>query len=150
MGVVASMQPSHAVGDSKWAEDRLGPDRIDRAYAWRSMLDAQIPLILNSDLPGEPWRPMQTLYFAVTRQTLQGAPPGDWHLEQALGREEALRAMTVTSAYAGFSEHELGTLRVGSKADFAVLDGDPLAVGAGELLEIEVVETWVDGTPVGD
>ncbi len=148
MGVVASMQPSHAVGDSKWAEDRLGRERIGRAYAWRSMLDAQIPLILNSDLPGEPWQPMQTLYFAVTRKNLDGAPEGGWYPEQALTVEEALRAMTVTSAYASFAEDELGSLRVGHRADFVVLSANPLEIQADALLKIDVRQTWVDGARV--
>ena len=148
MGVVASMQPSHAVGDSAWAEERLGKERIARAYAWRSMLDAGIPLALNSDLPGEPWTPVQTLYFAVTRQRLDGTPPGGWYPDQALTVEEALRAMTTTGAYAAFQEDELGRLAPGTRADLVLLDRDPREVPPAELKDLRVLETWIDGERV--
>ena len=142
------MQPSHAVGDSAWAEERLGPERVTRAYAWRSMLDAGIPLAFNSDLPGEPWTPMQTLYFAVTRQTLEGQPAGGWKPEQAVSAHEALKAMTRTSAYAAFDEERLGQIRAGFRADFVVLDTDPLETPGERLKDIKVLQTWVDGRPL--
>jgi predicted amidohydrolase YtcJ len=148
MGVIASMQPSHAVGDSDWAQDRLGPERISRAYAWRTMLDAGVRLILNSDLPGEPWKPMQTLYFAVTRSKLDGTPAGGWFPSQALTVEEALAAMTRDSAYAAFSEDTLGRLAVGYEADFVVLGANPLTIEPRKLAEVEVLETWVAGRRV--
>jgi predicted amidohydrolase YtcJ len=145
LGIIASMQPSHAVGDSAWAEERLGPERIQRAYAWRRMFEAGIPVIFNSDVPGEPWKPMQTLYFAVTRKTLDGKPPRGWYPEQAVTTKEALRAMTTSSAHAAFAEDELGRLAPGMKADFVVLSADPLAAEPDDLKDIEVQQTWVDG-----
>ena len=148
LGVIASMQPSHAVGDSSWAEDRLGPERLTRAYAWRSMLDANIPLALNSDLPGEPWTPVQTLYFAVTRQRLDGTPPGGWIPSQAVTVNEALQAMTATGAFAGFLESDLGRLVAGARADLVILDRDPREVPVDKLKELRVLETWVDGQRV--
>ncbi|MEM7157048.1 MAG: amidohydrolase [Myxococcota bacterium] len=147
LGVIASMQPSHAVGDSAWAEDRVGPDRIRRAYAWRSVLEAGAPLVLDSDVPGEPWMPMQTLYFAVTRQPLDGSVP-PWQPEQALTIDEAIEAMTVTAAYAGFHEGRLGQLRPGAWADFIVLDADPWRTEAARLAEITVEQTWIAGAPL--
>ena len=148
LGVLASMQPSHAVGDAAWAEERLGPDRIRHAYAWRRMLDAGVRVLFNSDLPGEPWEPMQTLAFAVTRQTLDGSPPGGWYAEQAFGVEEALRAMTLAGAHAAFEEDRIGSLAPGKAADFVELDRNPFATAPEELHRIAVVRTWVDGQPV--
>ena len=101
-------------------------------------------LVLSSDLPGEPWTPMQTLYFAVTRQDLDASAP-PWFPEQALSVDEALHAMTVEAAYAGFAEGRLGQLRPGAWADFVVLDVDPHAVAPAQLADIEVRETWVAG-----
>jgi predicted amidohydrolase YtcJ len=148
LGVAVSMQPSHAVGDSAWAEQRLGPERIQRAYAWRAMLDAGVPLVLNSDLPGEPWTPMQTLFFAVNRTHLDGTPAGDWSPESALGVGEVLRAMTTTAAWAEFADSDRGRLAPGLAADFTVLDRDPFDTPAGELASIRVRSTWVDGVRV--
>ncbi len=145
---IASMQPSHAVGDSKWAEDRVGPRRIQHAYAWRTMLNAGVPLIFNSDLPGEPWEPMQTLYFGVTRQTLDGTPSGGWYPEQATTPEETLHAMTLASAHAAFQDASLGSLAVGKWADFIVVDANPLSTPPADLADISVTATWVAGERV--
>lgn len=147
LGVIASMQPSHAVGDSKWAEDRLGPDRIQHAYAWRTLLDAGVPLVFNSDLPGEPWTPLETLYFAVTRQTLDGTPPAGWYPEQALTVEEALHAITYMGAFSAFQEDQLGSITVGKLADFVELGQDPRTVAPEQLAQVPVVQTWVGGAP---
>ena len=147
LGVIASMQPSHAVGDSAWAEERLGPERAALAYAWRRFLDAGAVLTLNSDLPGEPWRPLETLQFAVTRQPLDGSAPA-WFPDQALSVDEALHAMSVAGAYAGFAEGRLGQLQAGAWADFVVLEADPRAVEPGAIAAIELRETWVAGQPL--
>lgn len=148
LGVISSVQSSHAVGDSGWAEDRVGPVRIRYAYAWRKMLNAGAPLILNSDLPGEPWEPMETLYFAVTRNKLDN-PTGDgWYREEALTPEEAIAAMTATGAQAAFQEAGIGTLSVGKWADFVVLDADPYVTSPATIKEIEVLSTWVAGKRV--
>jgi predicted amidohydrolase YtcJ len=147
IGVVASMQSSHAIGDSGWAEDRLGKDRIQHAYAWQKMLAAGIPLAMNSDLPGEPWQPMKTLYFAVTRTRLDGTPAEGWYKEEALSGPEALTAMTITNAYAAFQDPYIGSIKVGKFADFVILDKDPLRVKDATLKSIEVLQTWVAGAP---
>ena len=145
LGVLSSVQSSHAVGDSAWAEDRVGPDRIKNAYAWQTILGAGGKLMLNSDLPGEPWKPMETLYFAVNRQKLDGTPAGGWYADQALSVEEALTAMTITNAYGAFQEADIGSLEVGKRADFVVLDKDPTKVEPAVLKDIKVKMTWVDG-----
>jgi len=139
------VQSSHAVGDSAWAEDRVGPDRIKNAYAWQTILGTGGELMLNSDLPGEPWTPMETLYFAVTRQKLDGTPEGGWYAEQALSVQEALKAMTITNAYGAFQNADIGSLEVGKRADFVVLDKDPTKVEPSTLKDIKVTATWVNG-----
>ncbi len=147
-GVLSSVQSSHAVGDSAWAEDRVGPDRIKNAYAWQTILGAGGRLMLNSDLPGEPWTPMETLYFAVNRQALDGTPKGGWYSNQALSVAEALKAMTITNAYGAFQEDALGSLEAGKRADFVVLDADPTQVDLSAIKDIRVQQTWVNGQPV--
>ncbi len=148
LGVLSSMQSSHAVGDSAWAEDRVGPDRIKHAYAWQTILESGGALMLNSDLPGEPWTPMETLYFAVTRQKLDGTPANGWYADQALSVEEALKAMTITNAYGAFQDGTIGSLETGKRADFVVLDQDPHKVTPSALKDIKVNMTWVNGQPV--
>lgn len=143
LGVIASMQPSHAMGDSDWAEDRVGPRRIRRAYAWKSFLDAGVPVIFNSDLPGEPWTPMETLHFAVTRTKLDGSPVGGWYIGEALDRATSLRAMTLSGAHAAFQEDNLGSLAPGKWADFVVLSDNPLT--ATDIRTISVDATYVAG-----
>ena len=145
LGVIASMQPSHAVGDSKWAEDRVGPDRIEYAYAWRTILSEGGRLIFNSDLPGEPWTPLQTLHFAVNRQTLDGNPADGWYPEQAVSVSEALQAMTINNAYSAFQEDRLGSLAPGKWADFVILDANPLTVSQKDIKDIQVEQVWVAG-----
>ncbi|SIS68966.1 amidohydrolase [Belliella pelovolcani] len=145
LGVWVSMQSSHAVGDRNWAEDRLGPNRIKHAYAWRNMLDNQVPFILNSDMPGEPWEPMQTLYFGVTRMDLQGNPTSAWYAEQALTVEEALRAMTIDGAKSAFMEKMTGSLEVGKFADFVILSENPLEVAPHKIKDIQVERVVIQG-----
>ncbi len=147
LNVIASMQPSHAVGDSAWAEARLGDERIRRAYAWKSLDAAGVPIIFNSDLPGEPWEPMQTLHFALTRTDLDGAPDGGWYADEVLTREQSLRAMTLAGAHAAFQDDTLGSLSVGKWADFVVLSGNPMT--QDDVREIDVLRTYVAGEHVG-
>lgn len=146
LGVIASMQPSHAVGDAHWAEARLGHRRIRRAYIWKPFEQTGVPIIFNSDLPGEPWEPMQTLHFATTRTRLDGTPPGGWRPQDALDRESSLRAMTLSGAHAAFQENQLGSLEPGKWADFIVLSDNPLT--ADNVLTIKVEATYVAGQHV--
>ncbi|NNE57076.1 MAG: amidohydrolase [Hellea sp.] len=145
LGVIASMQPSHAVGDSKWAEDRVGPVRIRNAYAWRTILSHGGHLIFNSDLPGEPWTPMETLHFAVNRQSLKGTPEGGWYTDQALNVIEAIRAMTIGGAHSAFQDDKLGTLEADKWADFVILSDNPLSVPKDQIKNIKVEQVWVAG-----
>ncbi len=148
LGVIASMQPSHAVGDSKWAEDRVGADRIQYGYAWRTILSNGGHLVFNSDLPGEPWTPMQTLHFAVNRQTLDGNPVEGWYKDQAVTVSEALTAMTTENAYSAFQENRLGSLAPGHWADFTVLSANPLQVDPQALKDLKVTQVWVAGQQI--
>jgi len=146
LGVLASMQSSHAVGDSKWAEDRVGPERIKHAYAWQTILEAGGRLLMNSDLPGEPWEPMETLHFAVNRKPLDAsAEAKGWYMDQALSVPEALKAMTIENAYGAFQDQKLGTLEAGKWADFIILDSNPLTTPSHQLKDIDVLETWLAG-----
>lgn len=145
LGVIASMQPTHATSDMPWAESRVGPLRIVGAYAWRALRDVGTPLALGSDFPVEAAAPRLGLYAAVTRQDLGGRPAGGWYPQQRLSVYEALRGFTTDAAYAGFAEAQVGMLRAGMRADFSVLDADPYTVPADQLHQLKVRATWVDG-----
>jgi hypothetical protein len=151
LGVIASMQPSHAVEDMAWAEDRVGPDRINGAYAWRSLRRAGARLVFNSDLPGTDYNIFYGLHSAVTRQDRSGQPAGGWRPDEKMTIEEALRGWTVWAAYAMFREQVTGTLLPGRWADLTVIDIDPLRTGETEpakLLNGRVLLTMVGGKVV--
>ncbi|MEM1041422.1 MAG: amidohydrolase [Bacteroidota bacterium] len=148
LGVIASVQPTHATSDRPWAEDRVGPQRIEGAYAWRSLLGSGARLALGSDFPVEPVSPLLGLYASVTRQDAGGHPEGGWDPEQRLTRAEALRGFTLDAAYAAFMEDQVGSLEPGKRADFVVLSRDIMTVPAPEILETEVVATYLDGLPI--
>ena len=146
--VIASMQPTHATSDMPWAEDRLGPQRINGAYAWRKLRDSGARLALGSDFPVELVDPRLGLYAATTRADAAGLPRGGWHPEDKLTAYEALRGFTLDAAYAGFAESEVGSLAPGKRADFVVLAQDPLSVPPASLRDLTVRSTWVDGRRV--
>ena len=148
LGLIASMQPTHATSDMPWAQARLGPERIAGAYAWRRFLEAGVPLALGSDFPVESSDPRLGLHAAVTRQDLQGQPPGGWLPDQRLLIEEALRGFTSGAAHAGRDEQRVGRLAPGLRADFVILAADPLEVPAADLPVLDVLSTWVDGRAV--
>jgi predicted amidohydrolase YtcJ len=148
LNVIASMQPTHATSDMPWAEARVGRERLAGAYAWRRFLQANVRLALGSDFPVESADPRLGLYAAVTRQDLAGRPPGGWLPDQKLTPAEALRGFTADAAWAGFSEAEVGRLAPGLRADFVLLDADPLTVDPARLPSIKVLSTWVDGERV--
>lgn len=148
LGVIASMQPTHATSDMGWAQDRVGPERILGAYAWRRMLAAGARLALGSDFPVEQVDTRLGLYAAVTRQDRAGRPPGGWQPDQRLTAAEALRGFTADAAWAGHDEAQVGRLQPGLRADFVVLDRDPLSVPPAALADLQVRSTWVDGAPV--
>lgn len=148
LGIIASMQPTHATSDMPWAEDRVGPQRIVGAYAWRQLRDTGTRLALGSDFPVESVDPRLGLYAATTRADAEGAPLGGWHPEEKLTAYEALRGFTLDAAYAGFAETRIGSLVPGKRADFVVLAQDPLAIPLARLRTLDVQATYVDGRAV--
>ena len=130
LGVIASMEPPHAVEDKTWAEDRLGPQRILGAYAWRTLRRDGARLTFNADNPGSDHSIFYGLHSAITRQDKQLQPPGGWYPEQRLTIEEAIRAYTSWSAYAAFREDQTGIVAKGRWADLTVMDIDPFALAA--------------------
>lgn len=148
LGVIASMQPTHATSDMPWVQDRIGPQRIKGAYAWQRFRASGARLALGSDFPVESADPRLGLYAAVTRQDRAGQPPGGWFPDQRLTVVEALRGFTADAAYAGHDEDEVGRLAPGLRADFVVLDEDPMTSSAAGLDELHIRSTWVDGKPV--
>ncbi len=146
--LIASMQPTHATSDMPWAEARVGRERLYGAYAWQRLRALGVPLALGSDFPVESVDPRLGLYSAVTRQDRDGKPPGGWLPDQKLSPEQALRGFTDGAAFASFDEHSIGRLAPGFRADFVVLDADPLSVDASRLPTLKVRSTWVDGQRV--
>jgi predicted amidohydrolase YtcJ len=151
LGVIASMQPTHATSDMRWAETRIGRERaVEGAYAWRSLLDAGAVVVFGTDFPVEPMPPVEGIYSAVTRQSREepGVPPGGWLPEQRLTRQEAIRLYTAASAYGEWEEERKGTLRPGMLADLVVWDRDLLTVPDVEILQAVPVLTVVGGRTV--
>lgn len=145
LGVIASMQSTHATSDKNMAEDRVGPQRIKGGYAWRRLLESGAVLANGSDFPVELSNPFHGLYAAVTRQGRDGEPEGGWHADQALTRDEALHSFTLAAAYAANQETILGSLEPGKWADFIVIDRDYFEIPSSEIDDIKVLQTWVGG-----
>ncbi|MCS7044228.1 MAG: amidohydrolase [Bryobacteraceae bacterium] len=143
--VIPAIQATHATSDMRWAEARLGPDRIAGAYAWRRFLQLGIPVPNGSDFPVEEPNPMLGFYASITRQDAAGNPPGGWMPEQKMTREEALESWTVSAAYAAFEEKLRGTLEPGKYADFVVLDRDIMTAPPAEILKTRVRMHFVGG-----
>ena len=151
LGVIASMEPPHAVEDKNWAEVRLGPQRILGAYAWRSLRTSGARLTFNADNPGSDHSIFYGLHSAVTRQDKQLQPAGGWYPEQRLTIEEAIRAYTSWSAYAAFREDQTGIIAKDRWADLTVMDIDPLALAATapeKILAGRILATIVNGKVV--
>lgn len=148
LGVIPSMQASHQTSDMRWAETRLGPDRIKGAYAWRSLLNTGVIIPDGSDFPVEEVNPLISFHSAVTRQDATNWPQGGWYPDQAMTRVEALKAMTIWPAYAGFQEKIMGSITPGKYADFVVLDRDIMTVPASDILQTRVNSTWIGGKSV--
>jgi predicted amidohydrolase YtcJ len=146
--VIASVQPPHAVEDKGWAEQRVGAERVQGAYAWRTLRRVGAALVFSSDMPGSDWNIFYGLHSAITRSDTTGAPPGGWYPEQRMTAEEAVRGYTVWAAYAGFDEQDAGTLAVGKRADVSVLSVDPFRATPRELLGGDVVMTVSRGRVV--
>ena len=148
LGVIASMQPYHAIDDGRWAEKRIGSVRIKTTYAFRSLLDSGAKLAFGTDWSVAPLSPFLGIYAAVTRETLDGKNPSGWVPEQKITVEEAVRAYTATAAYAEFAEREKGTLEPGKLADIAVLSQDIFRIKPDEIPKTTAVSTIVGGRVV--
>jgi len=148
LGVIASMQPSHAIGDLFFAPQRLGRERLAGAYAWQSMVRSGAVLAAGSDAPVERGEPMIEFYAAVARRSLEGHADSDWHPEERLSREQALHALTLGAAYAAFEEKERGSLEVGKWADLTVLSADIMTIPEPEILKTRCLYTIVGGEVV--
>lgn len=143
--VIASVQPYHASDDGRWAVHRIGEERLNRTYAFRSLLEAGVTTCFGSDWPVAPIDPMTGIDSAVQRHTIDGANPNGWHPEQRVSVEQALTAYTRTAAFAGFQEDRLGRIAPGFLADIVVLDRNLLSVAPDQYLKTGVLRTFVDG-----
>ena len=143
--IIASVQSTHATSDMRWAEQRLGPDRIAGAYAWQRFLALGVRVTNGSDFPVEEPNPLLGFYAAVTRQDVEGHPPGGWTPEQRLTRAEALRSWTLAGAHAAFEEKIKGSIEVGKLADLVLLDRDIMTVEPREISSTKVKITILGG-----
>ncbi|MHC1732651.1 MAG: amidohydrolase [Bacteroidales bacterium] len=148
--VIASMQPYHAIDDGRWAEEYIGPERVKTTYAFRSLLDSGATLAFGSDWFVAPATPLEGIYGAVTRRTLDGKNPEGWVPEQKITVEEALKAYTINAAYASFEEDLKGSLEPGKLADFVVLDRDITVIDPVDIWDVKAQQTWVGGKKVFD
>jgi len=147
-GIIASMQPTHATSDMRWAEQRVGSERIQGAYAWRTVLNSGMRMAFGSDFPVEFVNPFFGIYSAVTRQDQTGWPAGGWYPDQKLTLAEAVRFFTAGAAYAAFQEDSRGTIEPGKLADFTIVDGDLYSMPHSELFKAKVRYTVVGGAIV--
>jgi predicted amidohydrolase YtcJ len=151
LGVIASMQPTHATSDMPWVPERIGHARMEEgAYVWRRLLSAGARIAAGSDFPVEEPDPMLGFYAAVTRQDPSGNPPGGWMPSERLTREEALRAFTIDAAYAAHADTFAGSLEAGKQADLVMLSHDIMRVEPAEILKTRVRLTMVGGEIVYD
>ncbi len=146
--IIASMQATHATSDMRWAEARLGPERVKGAYAWRRFVSLGVPIANGSDFPVEEPNPLRGFYAAITRQDESGNPKGGWFPLQRMTREEALRSWTLNGAYAAFEEKEKGSLAPGKLADFLMLSDDIMTAPPADILKTRVFMTVVGGRVV--
>lgn len=145
LGIIASMQPTHAISDKRWAESRLGEYRVLGAYAWHLMKSYAVHVPFGTDFPVEAINPYATLYAAVSRQDAEGTPQGGWQPQERLSMAEAIRAHTYESAFAEFAEREKGEITAGMFADLIVHSKDLLTIPHGEILKTEPLVTIFNG-----
>jgi hypothetical protein len=148
LGVIASVQPYHAIDDGKWAEKRIGPERAKTTYPFKSFLDHKVRMAFGTDWPVAPLDPLQALYAAVTRATLDGKHPGGWVPEQKVSVAQSIEAYTVGAAHAEFQEKEKGSISVGKLADLTLLSADPFGVKPEEIRHLTVTMTIAGGKVV--
>jgi predicted amidohydrolase YtcJ len=145
IGVIASVQPYHCIDDGVWAEKRIGPDRIKYTYPFKSFLDSGVKVCFGTDWYVAPLNPLQGLYAAVTRRTLDDKNPDGWIPEQKISIEDAIKCYTINSAYASFEENIKGSIEVGKLADLIVLSDDILTIDPVKIKDSKVVMTIFDG-----
>jgi predicted amidohydrolase YtcJ len=150
LGVIASVQPYHAIDDGRWAEPRIGHDRASRTYAFRTFLNHGVRLAFGTDWDVAPLNPMMGIYAAVTRATLDGKHPNGWFREQKLTVAEAVEAYTMGSAYAEFQEKEKGSITAGKLADMVILSDDIFSIDPAKIRDVKVLKTFVGGKMVWD
>ena len=148
LGIIPSMQPTHATSDQNMAEQRVGHERIKGAYAWRTFLDQGSRIACGSDFPVESPNPFEGLHAAVTRQNNAGVPAGGWYKNQAMTLTEGFRCFTLDAAYAAHQENVIGTLEPGKWADFIMIDRDLFKVPAEQIGKTQVLQTWMGGKRV--
>ena len=146
--IIPSIQPTHATSDMYWAEDRLGHERIKRAYAYKDLLKQNGIVALGTDFPVEDISPIKTFYAAVVRKDNKGFPEDGYQMKNALSRKEALKGMTIWAALANFEENEKGSLEVGKAADFVILNTDLMTTNEENILNVKVIQTFINGENV--
>lgn len=148
LNVIASMQPYHAIDDGRWAEKIIGTERSKTTYAFRSLIDANAKVAFGSDWPVAPATPLEGIYAAITRRTLDDKNPGGWFPEQKISVEQALKAYTIEGAYASFDENVKGSLTKGKLADLVVIDQNIFKIAPEKIKDVNVVNTLVGGKVV--
>jgi len=146
--IIPSVQPTHATSDMYWAEDRLGPERIKGAYAYKQLLDINGRIVLGTDFPVEKVNPMLTFYASVSRKDIKGYPEGGFEIENGLSRDETLKGMTIWAAYANFEEKEKGSIEENKYADFVILDNNIMDIPIAQVPNIKIDGTYINGEKV--
>ena len=143
--IIPSVQPTHATSDMYWLNDRIGPERAKNAYAYKKLLEKSGIIAFGTDFPVEDISPIMTFYSAVARKDLSGYPEGGFQIENALGRIDAILAMTISGAYANFEEEEKGSIEIGKFADFIILDNDLIESDENRIPYTNIVATFLNG-----
>lgn len=150
LGVIVSVQPYHAIDDGRWAEELIGPERIKTTYPFNSLFKSNARVVFGSDWPVAPATPLDGIYAAVTRRTLDGANPDGWVPEEKISVEQALLAYTKNAAFASFEENRKGTLEPGKLADFVVINKNIMKVKPEEIKDLTILKTFVGGKKMFD